>query len=68
MYRCRSGDVGTLTALQVVDYLTEELDYVPWSAATTELSYVDQMLRRTAIYGNFQVSFGFKKTAKEKTE
>ncbi|XP_052090870.1 uncharacterized protein LOC127727793 [Mytilus californianus] len=50
----KSGDVGTLTALQVVDYLSEELDYVPWYAATVELSYVKKMLTRTAIYGNFQ--------------
>ena len=48
-------------ALQTVEYLHREMDYVPWAAAGDELSYVDTMLSRTALYGQFQVGrfFGY---------
>ena len=42
-------------ALQTVEYLHREMDYVPWAAAGDELRYVDTMLSRTALYGKFQV-------------
>ncbi|KAL8559955.1 hypothetical protein ACOMHN_041426 [Nucella lapillus] len=41
-------------ALQTVEYLHQELDYVPWKVASDQLSYVDTMLSRTSLYGHFQ--------------
>ncbi|KAK7096269.1 hypothetical protein V1264_005581 [Littorina saxatilis] len=41
-------------ALQTVEYLQNEMDYLPWDVATSELSYVDTMLSRTGLYGDFE--------------
>ena len=43
-------------ALQTVEYLANEDNYVPYSAALDELGYVDDMLERTELYGAFSVS------------
>jgi hypothetical protein len=43
-------------ALQTVEYLANEDNYLPYSAALSELSYVDDMLERTELYGAFSVS------------
>lgn len=43
-------------ALQTIEYLWSEMDYVPWQAAQTELSYVRKMLVRTSLYGKYKVS------------
>lgn len=43
-------------ALQTMEYLGSEMDYVPWQAAQTELSYVRKMLVRTSLYGKYKVS------------
>lgn len=42
-------------ALQTIEYLGSEMDYVPWQAAQTELSYVRKMLVRTSLYGKYKV-------------
>lgn len=42
-------------ALQTIEYLGSEMDYVPWQAAQTELSYVRRMLVRTSLYGKYKV-------------
>ncbi|KAK3575959.1 hypothetical protein CHS0354_019277 [Potamilus streckersoni] len=42
------------TALGTLDYLDLEQDYIPWSAASKEMSFLDVRLVRTAIYGKFQ--------------
>lgn len=44
-------------ALQTIEYLGSEMDYVPWQAAQTELSYVRKMLVRTSLYGKYKVSY-----------
>lgn len=43
-------------AIQTVEYLSTEENVLPFWAASRELSYVDGMLERTALYGNFSVS------------
>jgi hypothetical protein len=43
-------------ALQTVEYLANEDNYLPYSAALDELKYVDDMLERTELYGAFSVS------------
>jgi len=46
------------TALQTLDYLTSEEEYIPWEAAGAELGYIDTMLTETELYGAFQVQIG----------
>ncbi|KAL3885524.1 hypothetical protein ACJMK2_025576 [Sinanodonta woodiana] len=40
-------------ALQTVEYLDKELNYIPWKAAVVQLNYLDQILQRTDLYGDF---------------
>ena len=42
-------------ALRTLEFLSTDSDYVPWRAMVGELSYLDLMLSRTAIYGEFEV-------------
>ena len=44
-------------ALDVTSYLNKETEYIPWSAALTGLRYLEEMLKRSAAYGNFKVDF-----------
>ena len=44
-------------ALSTLDFLQNDDDYVPWRAMSRELTYLDQMLRSSAQYGLFEVSF-----------
>ncbi|KAK3108903.1 hypothetical protein FSP39_018341 [Pinctada imbricata] len=50
-----SGDLAMEIALNTVSYLKFELDYVPWSAASSQLAYVRTMLERTDIYGKYKM-------------
>lgn len=43
-------------ALQTINFLKNDDDYVPWRAITSELTYLDLMLSTTELYGKFQVS------------
>ena len=43
-------------ALQTTEYLSNETEYVPWSAATGELGFVSTMLQFDPLYGEFVVS------------
>lgn len=54
-HHCRGCYLPLEIALKTVEYLHEEMDYVPWTVAKQELMYVDIMLSRTALYGDFQV-------------
>lgn len=51
-------------ALQTIEYLGDEMDYVPWTAAEKQLSYVQKMLVRTSLYGKYKVE----REKKEKRE
>lgn len=42
-------------ALQTVEYLDNEEEYVPWKTGGGELTGIGTRLRDTAIYGAFQV-------------
>lgn len=42
-------------ALQTVDYLSNERDYIPRVAADEQLAYIESMLSLTQHYGTFQV-------------
>ena len=43
------------TALRVLDYLSSEVDYVPWRAFAREMDYVELMLDRSPLYGHLEV-------------
>ena len=44
-------------ALGVTSYLHRETEYLPWASALTGLRYIEEMLKRTAAYGDFKVNF-----------
>ena len=43
----RAGLLGYKIALGSTKYLNKELEYIPWSPALTELTYLDKMLQNT---------------------
>ena len=43
-------------ALRTTEYLGNETEYVPWSAASRELMFVSSMLQRYPLYGYYEVS------------
>ena len=50
----RAGRLNYSTALSLTNYLQKEEDYVPWQAALHSLDYLDQMLGRTGVYGDYK--------------
>ncbi|XP_053377176.1 aminopeptidase N-like isoform X1 [Mercenaria mercenaria] len=50
----RAGQLSTDIALNILEYLGKEQDYIPWVAARTQLQYLDDMLRKTELYGKFE--------------
>jgi len=38
-----------------LEYLDDELDYLPWVVAEEQINYVDNMLKNTEVYGKFKV-------------
>ncbi|XP_076438803.1 LOW QUALITY PROTEIN: aminopeptidase N-like [Babylonia areolata] len=61
--RSRGNYLPMEIALQTVEYLHNELDYVAWAVASDQLSYVDMMLSRTALY--LQLSLNPKEIRKQ---
>ena len=50
----RAGLLQYPVALATTEYLTKEVDYIPWKAALNQLSYLDLMLGRTQDYAEFK--------------
>ncbi|XP_056008322.1 putative aminopeptidase-2 isoform X2 [Ostrea edulis] len=50
----KAGELPMEIALQTIEYLGDEMDYVPWTAAEKQLSYVQKMLVRTSLYGKYK--------------
>ena len=51
------ADLDYDLALKQTEYLKNEKEYVPWSAALSGFNYLDEMLGRDQIYGNFASYF-----------
>lgn len=51
----RAGRLDYATALSVTSYLAQETEYVPWKAALTAMSYLDNMLIKSPGYDRFRV-------------
>ncbi|XP_006812586.1 aminopeptidase N-like [Saccoglossus kowalevskii] len=50
----QSQDISVNTSLQLLEYLTIEMDYAPWQAAESAIKYIDNMLKRTEAYQDFR--------------
>ncbi|XP_050685905.1 aminopeptidase N-like isoform X1 [Eriocheir sinensis] len=50
----RGGYLTYDVPLDLVNYLEKEVEYVPWSSAMDGFSYLEQMLTRTAAYGDLR--------------
>ncbi len=47
----RAGHLEYPIALETTEYLQQEVDYIPWSAALKSFSYIGRMLARTSDCG-----------------
>ncbi|KAL3884512.1 hypothetical protein ACJMK2_024647 [Sinanodonta woodiana] len=56
----KSGELDLNVPLTMLEYLNKEEEYIPWSAAVSELNFVNTMLKRHSLYGKFS-SFMLKK-------
>lgn len=52
----RSGELNYDTPLKLIQYLSKEKNFIPWSSANAALSYLNIMLNGNPIYGKFKVS------------
>ncbi|XP_053387121.1 aminopeptidase N-like [Mercenaria mercenaria] len=50
----RSGDLNMSIAVRTTDYLNKEREWVPWSAARSQLIFVGSMLANDPLYGSFE--------------
>ncbi|KAK3769904.1 hypothetical protein RRG08_048116 [Elysia crispata] len=50
----KGGFLPISTALRTLEYIDSERDYIPWRAASTQISYVAKMLSLTPAYGPFR--------------
>lgn len=50
------GKIKYRTALDIVQYLRHETEYLPWKAGLNSLNQIDKILMRTATYGDFKVN------------
>ncbi|XP_012269271.2 aminopeptidase N-like [Athalia rosae] len=51
--------VSYTTVFNILAYLQREVDYVPWYAAFTGLTYIDRYLANTEQYGQFRIFTAF---------
>ncbi|KAJ8311347.1 hypothetical protein KUTeg_010702 [Tegillarca granosa] len=51
----KAGETDMENAFEAVEYLNAEMNRVPWVTAARELSYLDDMLAKTAYYDDFKV-------------
>ena len=54
-YIHRAGLLNQSIALKIQNYMKQEVDFVPWRAFLRESTYLKLMLRRTDIYGKYEV-------------
>jgi len=50
----RSGLLSYDIALGVTSYLHKEVEYIPWAAALSGMSYLNKQVKRTPTYGTFK--------------
>lgn len=50
----RAGRLDYSVALGMTEYLCNERDYIPWSAAISGFNYLESMLSRTGGFGEYR--------------
>ena len=55
----RAGLLDFDTALRTLEYLDQEVDFVPWKAALKELNFLRKSLQLTPAYGDFMVGTSY---------
>jgi len=50
----RGGRLDYSIALGMTEYLRNERDYIPWSAAISGFNYLESMLSRTGAFGEYR--------------
>ncbi|KAL5020034.1 hypothetical protein ScPMuIL_002926 [Solemya velum] len=50
----RAGLLDMRIALDTLDYLSAEREYIPWKTATVELDFVSSMLQRNKLFGPYR--------------
>nr|CAD7588110.1 unnamed protein product [Timema genevievae] len=54
MHLAWTKDLDYKIALGILDYLTQEVEYLPWRTALSNLNVINRLLRRTLVYGDFR--------------
>jgi aminopeptidase N len=54
----RSGHIDYDVVLELIEFLNEEIDYLPWSPANIGLKYMKQMLTSSVHFEEFQIFVG----------
>lgn len=54
MELAQSGLISYKMPMEATKYLSKEDDYIPWDATIGSLSYIDTMLQRTGLYGDWR--------------
>ena len=49
-----AGEISPVKAFEIISYLVEETDYLPWSTAINCLKYLTNMLDTKVSFGNYQ--------------
>lgn len=52
----KNGRISYDLALDILDYLHQETDYVVWRAAEEDLTFLDNMLSGTKVYNKYKVN------------
>lgn len=52
----RAGELNYDTPLKLIQYLSNEKNFIPWDSANAALNYLNIMLNGNPIYGKFKVS------------
>ncbi|XP_052258962.1 thyrotropin-releasing hormone-degrading ectoenzyme-like isoform X1 [Dreissena polymorpha] len=51
----KMGHVTASVALETLEYLEKEAEYLPWKTASLHLEYLDQLLQLSRHYGQFRI-------------
>ena len=49
-----SLEIPSTQPLEIIKYLTQETEYLPWSTSITRLNYLTNMLDSTNAFSNYQ--------------
>jgi hypothetical protein len=78
MTLAKAGQLSYPIALAISSYISQEIDYIPWTSMLNNFEYIERLLRRTAFYGEYKTfmigqllllysSIGFNKKGTDKS-